>query len=97
MKEETKIGLFVSLSLFSVFFLFLSLIMDLGGGGGSSFGIATHYPLDGPGIQSRFGARLPATFQTGSFFHPASYTMGIVYLSGGKEGRAGRGFDRPPI
>jgi hypothetical protein len=64
---------------------------------GSSVGIAKRSPLDGPGIESLFGARFPAPVQTDLVSHPASYTVGTVYLSGGKGGRAGRGFDHPPI
>ena len=43
---------------------------------GSSVGIATHYVLDGPGIESRCRARFFAPVQTGSEAQPASYTMG---------------------
>ena len=63
---------------------------------GSSVGIATRYPLYGPGIKSQFGARFSAPVQIGLVCCPASYTMGTVYLSGGKAGRAGRGFDHTP-
>ena len=41
----------------------------------SSVGIATRYGLDGPGIESRWVARLSAPVQTGSGAHPASCTM----------------------
>ena len=75
--------LFASFSPPSVFFLSLSLIKHRG----SSVNIATHYPLYGPGFESRFGVRFSAPVQT----DPVSYTMGTVYLSGGKAGRAGRG------
>jgi hypothetical protein len=40
-------------------------------------GIATGYGLDGPGIESPWGARFSEPFQTGSGAHPASYTMGL--------------------
>jgi hypothetical protein len=40
-----------------------------------SVGIATGYGLDGPGIESRWGARLSAPVQTGPGAHPASCTM----------------------
>ena len=52
-----------------------------------SVGIATRYGLDGPGIESRCGARFPAPVQTGHRAHPASYTMGTGSLSRGKSGR----------
>jgi hypothetical protein len=42
----------------------------------SSVGIATRYGLDGPGIESRWGARFSAPVQTGPGAHPASCTMG---------------------
>jgi hypothetical protein len=45
-------------------------------GSGSSVGIATGYGLDGPGIESRWGARFFAPVQTGPGAHPASCTMG---------------------
>ena len=43
---------------------------------GSSVGIATGYGLNGPGIESRSGARFSASVQTGPGVHPASCTMG---------------------
>ena len=49
---------------------------DLTCGPGSSVGIATGYGLDGPGIESRWGARFSAPVQTGPGAHPASCTMG---------------------
>jgi hypothetical protein len=49
----------------------------------SSVGIATRYRLDGPGIESRWGARFSAPVQTYPGAHPASYTLGTVPLSRG--------------
>jgi hypothetical protein len=43
---------------------------------GNSVSIATGYGLDGPGIESRWGARFSAPVQTGPGAHPASCTMG---------------------
>jgi hypothetical protein len=63
-------------------------------GPGSSVGIATDYGLDGPGIESRLGARFFAHIQTSPGDHPASCTMGIGSLLGVK--RPGRGADHPP-
>ena len=60
----------------------------------SSVGIATRYGLDGPVIESRWGARFSAPVQTGPGAHPASYTMGTGSLLGVK--RPGRGADHPP-
>jgi hypothetical protein len=42
----------------------------------SSVGIATLYGLDGPGIESQWGARFTAPVQTGPGANPASYKMG---------------------
>ena len=60
----------------------------------SSVSIATRYGLDGPGIESRWGARFSAPVQTGPGAYPASYAMGTVSFPGVK--RPGRGVDHPP-
>jgi len=60
----------------------------------SSVGTATGHGLDGPGIESRSGARFSASVQTSPDAHPASYTMGTGSLLGVK--RPGRGVDNPP-
>ena len=52
---------------------------------GSSAGIATGYGLDGPGIESRWGARFSTPVQTGPGAHPASCTIGTGSFPGGKE------------
>jgi len=49
---------------------------------GSAVGIATGYGLDGPGIESRWGARFSIPVQTGHGAHPASCTMGTVSFPG---------------
>jgi len=49
-------------------------------GPGSVVGIATGYGLDGPGIESRWGARFSAPVKTGPEAHPASCTMGTESL-----------------
>jgi len=49
---------------------------------GSSVGTATAYGLDGPGIESRWGARFSAPVQTGPEAHPASCTMGTGFFQG---------------
>ena len=49
---------------------------------------------DGPGIESRWGARFSASVQTGPGAHPVSYTVGTGYFSGVKRPR--RGVDLPP-
>ena len=53
-------------------------------GPGSSVGIATGYGLDGPGIESRWGARFSAPVQTDPGAHPASCTMGTWSFPGVK-------------
>jgi len=48
--------------------------------------VATGYELDGPGIESRWGARFSTPVQTSPGAHPASFTMGIrSFRGGGKE------------
>ena len=56
-------------------------------GSGSVVGTATGYGLDGPGIESRWGARFSAPVQTGHGAHPASSTMGTGSFPGVKSGR----------
>ena len=58
-------------------------------GRNSSVGIASHYGLDGPGIESLQGARLSAPVQTCPGAYPASYAMGTGSLSRGQSGRGG--------
>ena len=60
----------------------------------SSVGIATRYGLDGPGIESRWGARFSAPVQTDPGVHPASCTVGTGSFSGVK--RPGPGANHPP-
>ena len=60
----------------------------------SSVGIAIRYGLDGPGIESRWGARFSAPVQTGPGAHPASCTMGTGSFPGVK--LPGRGIGHPP-
>ena len=60
----------------------------------SSVGIATRYGLDGPGIESLWGAIFSAPVQTGPGAHPTSCTMGTGSFPGVK--RPGRGVDPPP-
>jgi hypothetical protein len=54
---------------------------------GSTVGIATGYGLDGPGIESWWGARFSAPVLTGPGAHPASCTMGTGSFPGVKSGR----------
>jgi hypothetical protein len=61
----------------------------------SSVGIATSYGLDGPGIESHWGARFSAHVKNVPGAHPASYTMGAESFPGVK--RTGRGVDHYPI
>jgi len=55
---------------------------------------ATRYGLDGPGIESRWGARYFTPLQTGLGAHPASYTMGTGFFPEVK--RPEHGVDVPP-
>ena len=48
----------------------------------SSDGIATRYGLDGPGIESLWGARFSAPVQAGPGAHPAFCTMGTGSFPG---------------
>ena len=59
----------------------------------SSVGIVTRYGLDGPGIESWWGARFSAPVQTGPGAHPASCTMDTGSCLGVK--RPGRRVDHP--
>jgi len=64
-------------------------------GPGSSVCIATAYGLDGPGIESRWGARFSAPAQTVSEAHPLLYN-GYRVFSRGKV-RPGRDADPSPL
>jgi hypothetical protein len=50
----------------------------------NSVGIATDYGLDGPGIESRWGARFFAPVQIGPGAHPSLMYNGYRVYSGGK-------------
>ena len=60
----------------------------------SSVGLATRYGLDGPGVESRWGARFFAPVRTGPGARPAFYTIGTESFPGVK--RPGAGVDHPP-
>jgi hypothetical protein len=60
----------------------------------SSVGMVTRYGLDGPGIKSRWEARISAPDRSGPGAHPASYKKDTGYFPGAK--RPGRGADHPP-
>ena len=72
----------LSIPLRSFLISFSDQYLALPRGRDSSVGIATRYGLDGPGIESRWGARFSAPIQTGSGAHPASCTMGTVSFPG---------------
>ena len=59
----------------------------------SSVGIATRYGVDGPGIESRWGAKFSAPLHTIPRTHPAFYTLDTGFFSGVKRPR--RGVDNP--
>ena len=50
-------------------------------------GIATGYGLNGPGIESRWGARFSAPVQIGPGAHPTSCTLDTCSFPGVKSGR----------
>ena len=54
----------------------------------SSVGIATGYGLDGPGIESRLGARFYAPVQTGPWGPPSLLYNGYRVFRGVKSGRS---------
>ena len=56
-------------------------------GAGSVVGIATGCGLNGPGIESRWGARVSGPVQTGPGAHPSSRTMGTGSFPGVRSGR----------
>jgi len=60
----------------------------------SSVDTATRYGLDGPGIESRWGARFSALVQNGPGAYRASGTMDTGCFPGVK--RPGRGVDHTP-
>ena len=68
----------------SCFFVIIVMFINICGGPGSVVGIATGYGLDGPGIESRWGARFSAPVQTGPGARPASCTMGTGSFPGVK-------------
>jgi len=55
-------------------------------GPGSVVGIVTGYELEGPGIESRWGARFSTPVQTSPGAHPASCTMGTGSIPEVKSG-----------
>jgi len=57
--------------------------------------IATGYGLEGPGIESRWGARFSAPVQTGPGAYPASYTIGTESFPGVKRPEFGVGNPAP--
>ena len=61
--------------------------MSLYRGPGSSVGIVTGWGLDGPGIESRCGARFSTPDQTGPGAHQAPCKMGTGSFPGMKSGR----------
>jgi len=62
-------------------------------GRNSSEVVAIRHGLDGPGIESQWGARFFAPHQTDPAVHPASYTRGTGSFAGVK--RPGHGVDHP--
>jgi hypothetical protein len=63
-------------------------------GWNSTVDIATRYGLDGPWLESRWGATFSALIPTGSEAHQASYARCTASFAELK--RPGRGVDHPP-
>jgi hypothetical protein len=61
----------------------------------SSVGIATHYMLDGPEIESRWGGGFSAPVQTGHGAHPPSCTMDTGSFVGVQQPRRGANYPPP--
>jgi hypothetical protein len=78
----------ISLTYFGTVLILSSSHLCLSKGLGSVVGIAS-YGLDGPGVESRWGAGFSAPIQTGPGAHPSSCTVGVFR---GKE-RPGRDTD----
>ena len=70
------------------------MVLKRGMGQDSSVGIATGYGLDGPVIETRWGARFSALVQAVPGAHPDSYRMSTVSSLGVQ--RPGHGVDHPP-
>jgi len=62
-------------------------MLIVGVGCDSSVGMATGYGLNGPGIESWWGARFSSPVQTDPGVHPAPSTMGTGCFPGVKSGR----------
>jgi hypothetical protein len=71
------------------------LVRIMHSGPGSVVGTATAYGLDGPGIESVWGAKFSAPLQTGTEAHPAYCAVGFWLFPGGKL-RPGRDADPSP-
>ena len=65
-------------------------------GSASVVDIATTYGLDGPGIESRWGARFSVPVQTGPGAHQVSCTMGTGSFPGVKSGPERNADPSPP-
>ena len=76
--------------------MYIRVTLYWGCGPGSVVGIATAYGLDGPGIESRWGARFSAPVQTSPEIHPASCTMSAGSFPGVRCGR-GVTLTPPPL
>ena len=65
----------------------INLVLIWNEGPGSVVSIATPYRLDGPGFESRWGARFSTPVQTGPEAHAASRTMSTGSFPGVRCGR----------
>ena len=68
--------------IFTVFYSFFKAVLLWSYGSGNVVGIATGYALDGPVIESRWGAKFSAPVQTGFGAYRASLKMGTGSFPG---------------
>jgi hypothetical protein len=73
---------YIFVSFFPIFFSLYFLVMTHIRGRDSSVGIANRYGLDGPCIETRWGAIFSSPFQTDTMAHPAPYNMGVGSFPG---------------
>ena len=90
----TSASLPTASSFFSTQALFIICTSPESMGRDSSVGMATRYELNGPGIETRWGARFSAPVHIGPGTHQATYTMRTGSFPGLK--RPGRGVDHSP-
>ena len=86
--NHLNITFFMPLHVFFLFYTYIYFCRD------SSVCVTTRYGVDGPEIESLWGARFCPSVRTCPVFHPASYTMGTASFSAVKQPWSG--LDQPP-